>query len=195
MSDKRAPRKQSLLQRLGGTFLGAWVIKHILSRLDRRLYRWTGGRGIGHGRALAPRLLLTTTGRLSGRERTVPIFYMRDGGRLIICNVNPEFEHPNPWTLNLRAHPLAHVQMGPTSGTYQAHEATAAEVERYWPLLVAIWPAYQTFHARGGERTIFVLEPQREESSSSSADSQLHATSAASARSGKADGALRELQR
>jgi hypothetical protein len=117
MSDKRASKKQSLLQRLGGSFLGVWVIKHVISPLDRRMYRWTGGRGTMRGRALAPRLLLTTTGRLSGRERTVPVFYLRDGDRLIICNVNPGFEHLNPWTLNLRAHPLARVQMGQTRGT------------------------------------------------------------------------------
>jgi deazaflavin-dependent oxidoreductase (nitroreductase family) len=192
MSDKRTSKKQGLLQRLGGSFLGVWVIKRIISPLDRRLYRWTGGRGIGLGRALSPRLLLTTIGRLSGRERTVPIFYLRDGDRLIICNVNPGFEQPNPWTLNLRAHPLARVQMGLTSGTYQAHEATAAEVERYWPRLVAIWPAYQAFYDRGGERTIFMLEPDREESSSGGPDSRPRATSAPFARGGEAGGALRE---
>jgi F420H(2)-dependent quinone reductase len=185
MSDQWASQKQNLLQRLGGSFLGVWVIKHVISPLDRRLYRWTGDRGATHGRALAPRLLLTTTGRLSGRERTVPIFYLRDGGRLIICNVNPGFEHPNPWTLNLLAHPLARVQIGPTSGMYQAHEATAAEVERYWPRLVAIWPAYQIFYARGGARTIFVLEPDRGENSSGGPGSHPRATSAPSAPSAR----------
>jgi F420H(2)-dependent quinone reductase len=148
-----------LLRRLGGTFLGVWLIKYLFSPLDRHLYRWTGGRSITLGRPLAPRLLLTTIGRNSGQERTVPIFYLREGERLIICNVNPGFERPNPWTLNLRAHPLACVQVGSVRGTYQAHEATAAEVERYWPRLVRIWPAYQTHFDRSGQRSIFILEP------------------------------------
>jgi F420H(2)-dependent quinone reductase len=99
-----------------------------------------GGHPIALGRPLAPRLLLTTRGRHTGQERTVPIFYLREGDRLIICNVNPGFEHPNPWTLNLRAHPVAHVQVGSGRGTYQAREATEAEVERYCPRLVRIWP-------------------------------------------------------
>jgi deazaflavin-dependent oxidoreductase (nitroreductase family) len=130
-----------------------------LSPLDRRLYRWTGGQGIAFGRPLAPRLLLTTTGRHTGQERTVPIFYMREGDRLISCNGNPGFERPNPWTLNLRAHLWARVQIGSMQGTYQAREATAAEVARYWPRLVRIWPAYQTHFDRSGQRTIFILEP------------------------------------
>lgn len=197
MGDKREVRRfseQGLLRHIGGTGLGVWAIKHVFSPLDRHLYRWTGGRriaGIAFRRPLAPRLLLTTTGRQTGLARTVPVFYLRDGDRLIICNVNPGFEHPNPWTLNLRAHPVARVQIGPTSGTYQAHEVTAAEVEQYWPQLVRIWPAYQAFYERGGARTIFVLEPDRDENSSGRPDSHPRATSA---HGGKADGDLRELQ-
>jgi deazaflavin-dependent oxidoreductase (nitroreductase family) len=185
-------RQVGLRRRLGGTFLGVWLIKHLLSPLDRHLYRWTGGRGIGLGRPLAPRLLLTTIGRQSGQERTVPVFYLRDGDRLVVCNVNPGFERANPWTLNLRAHPLARVQMGATSGAYHAREATAAEVAQYWPRLVRIWPAYQAFYERGGERTLFVLEPDRDASILGVLDSSVQATSA---RGGKAAGALRELQR
>ena len=151
--------EQGLLQRLGGTFLGAWIIKYIFSPLDRRLYRWTGGRGLALGRSLAPRLLLTTTGRRTGLERTVPVFYLRDGALFVICNVNPGFERPNPWPLNLRADPVAHVQVGSVRGTYHAREATEEEVERYWPQLVRIWPAYQTDFDRSGQRSIFLLEP------------------------------------
>ncbi len=151
--------EQGPLRRLGSTGLGVWVIKHLFAPLDRRLYRWTGGRGIALGRPLAPRLLLTTTGRRTGRDRTVPVFYLRAGDRLVICNVNPGFEQPNPWPLNLRAHPLARVRVGATSGTYHARDATDEEVARYWPQLVRIWPAYQTHYDRSGQRSIFILEP------------------------------------
>jgi deazaflavin-dependent oxidoreductase (nitroreductase family) len=168
-TNKKPVRDEQMRSPFGGTPLGVWVIKHLFSPLDRLLYRWTGGRGIGigPGRPLAPRLLLTTTGRSSGLERTVPIFYLRAGERLIICNVNPGFERPNPWTLNLRAHPLARVRIGSTSGTYQAREATGEEVARYWPQFVHIWPAYQTDFDRSGQRSIFILEPAHTESLSS----------------------------
>lgn len=153
------PDKQGLLRRFGGSSLGVWAIKHILAPLDRRLYRWTGGRSLGFGRSLAPRLLLTTVGRRTGRERTVPVFYLRDGDRLIICNVNPGFERANPWTTNLRAHPTARVQIGVKAGMYRAREATEEEVKRYWSQLIHIWPAYQTHFERSGQRSVFILEP------------------------------------
>src|SRR4030095_9183489 len=96
---------QTSLQRLGAARAGVGVIKHIVSPLDRRLYRWTNGRFLSFGRPLAPTLLLTTSGRKSGRPHTTPVFYLRDGDSVILCNVNPGFERPNPWTLNMRANP------------------------------------------------------------------------------------------
>lgn len=150
-----------VLRRLGTTQLGVWVIKHLISPLDRWIYRRTGGQRVSTGKPLGPLLLLTTTGRRTGKDRTTPVFYLRDGDRLVVCNVNPGFERPNPWTLNLRANPVARVQIGPVSGVYQAREASEAEVERYWPDLVKVWPAYQMFYDRGGQRLVFLLEPIR----------------------------------
>jgi deazaflavin-dependent oxidoreductase (nitroreductase family) len=149
----------SVLQRLGATKLGVWVIKHLVSPLDRWMYQRTGGRRVSTGSPLGPLLLLTTTGRYSGMEHTIPVFYVRDGDRLVICNVNPGFEHPNPWTLNLRATPIARVQIGTVHQLYRAREANAVEVEHYWPRLVKVWPAYKTHYERSGQRTIFMLEP------------------------------------
>lgn len=149
----------AVLRRLGATRIGVWVIKHVVSPLDRWLYQRTGGERVALGRPLGPLLLLTTTGRRSGKEHTTPVYYLRDGNRLVLCNVNPGFERPNPWTLNLRANPTARVQIGKVCGIYQAREASEAEVDHYWPQLVQVWPAYQTFYDRSGQRLIFVLEP------------------------------------
>jgi deazaflavin-dependent oxidoreductase (nitroreductase family) len=151
-------RWEATMRRWGAGRAGAWLVIHVVSPLDRALYRWSGGRGLSLGRKLAPRLLLTTTGRRTGRERTTPVFYLRDGERLIICNVNPGLERPIPWTLNLRAQPVARVQIGRQSGTYRARLATDDEVERYWPRFVELWPAYQTYFQRSGQRTIFILD-------------------------------------
>lgn len=159
MSEQQKAGEPGLRQRLGSASLSVWVIKHAISPLDRLLYRWTGGWEFKLGSLLAPRLLLTTRGRRTNREHTVPVFYLRDGDQLIVCNVNPGFEHPNPWTINLRAYPYARVQIGSKSGAYHACEATAQEIERYWPQLVRIWPAYQTHFDRSGQRSIFILEP------------------------------------
>jgi F420H(2)-dependent quinone reductase len=144
-------------QRLGGTRLGVVAIGRVVSPLQRQLYRRTGGRLSLTGRA--PVLLLTTTGRRTGKARTVPLLYLRDGDRVVICNVNPGFERPNPWVLNLRAQPRAQVQIGRDTITVRGHAASGNELDRYWPDLAKLWPAYQSFYDRGGRRSVFVLEP------------------------------------
>ncbi len=146
-----------IAQRVGSTRVGVLTIGRVFSPLQRRLYRTTGGRVSLTGRA--PVLLLTTTGRRTGLQRTVPLLYVRDGGRLVICNVNPGFERPNPWTLNLRAEPRAQVQVGREVLAVTAREASEEELDRYWPRLKEVWPAYGTFYDRGGKRSIFILEP------------------------------------
>jgi F420H(2)-dependent quinone reductase len=140
--------------------VGVLAIGRIVSPLQRQLYRRTGGRLSLTGRA--PVLLLTTTGRRSGQARTVPLFYLRDGGRLVICNVDPGFERPNPWVLNLRAAPHAQVQVGRDTAGVRARPASEDELDGYWPRLTKMWPACQDFYDKGGQRSVFVLEPQRD---------------------------------
>jgi len=150
-----------MIDRLGATRIGVWIVKYIVSPLQRMIYITSGGRvfsTIGTGRNV---LLLTTQGRRTGRDRTIPVFYLRDGEAVILCNVNPPHERTNPWVSNLRANPLARRQIGREKGLYRASQASQAEVELYWPRLVAIWPAYQSHYERGGRRNIFILEPER----------------------------------
>jgi len=142
---------------LGGTRLGLWSIRHLISPLQRWIYLSTGGKlgtTISPGRNV---LLLTTTGRRSGQARTTPVFYLLDGNSIVICNAHAGYERPNPWVINLRAHPRANLQIGQDIRPYQAREATDAEIQHLWPRLLELWPAYQTYYQQGGQRTIFIL--------------------------------------
>lgn len=145
------------VQRVGSTRVGVLLIGRVFSPLQRRAYQLSGGRISLTGGA--PVLLLTTTGRRSGRPRTVPLLYVRDGDRLVVCNVNPGTERTNPWTLNLRARPRARVQVGRETFGVVSHEATPGELDGCWRQLTRLWPAYETFHRNGGRRSVFVLEP------------------------------------
>ena len=151
--------KAAQARHFGATPAGVWVIKHIVSPLDRWLYRLSGGRFLTTGRPLGPILLLTTVGRKTGKVHTTPVFYLRDGEKVVLCNVNPGFERPNPWTLNLHANPVVRVQIVRETRTFRARQATEDEIEKYWPRLVEIWPAYQSHFEKSGERSVFILEP------------------------------------
>ena len=159
MNSRSTQPLSTFIRRVGASRPGVWTIKHVVSPIDRWLYQRTGGRLMLTGKPVGRILLLTTTGRKSGLDRTTPVFYLRDGDKVILCNVNPGFEKPNPWTLNLRANPAAQVQIGAEHLILHARVANEAETEQYWPRLIAMWPAYQTHYDRSGQRTIFVLEP------------------------------------
>ena len=147
-----------MIYRLGATRIGVWAIKHIISPFQRWIFRTTKGKffsNVGLGREV---LLLTTKGRRTGKDRTVPVFYLRDGEVIVICNATPEFERTNPWVINLRNDPNAQVQIRADTMRYHAREATKDEIYSLWPRLVELWPAYQTHFERGGRRTIFILQ-------------------------------------
>src|SRR6266542_2679206 len=70
-----------------------------------------GGRLVSTA-GVAPTMLLTTTGRHSGRPRTTPVMYVRDGERFVISSENFGQRRPAAWPLNLAANPHATVQVG-----------------------------------------------------------------------------------
>ena len=75
-------------------------------------FRANEGRVGGHweGRDL---LLLTTTGRRSGRPHTTPVVYTRDGDRLLVyASKGGAPSHPD-WYRNLVADPDVVVEVGP----------------------------------------------------------------------------------
>jgi len=72
--------------------------------------------------------------------------------------VNPGFERTNPWVVNLRATPVAKLQIGRVVAQYHAREANEAEMGLYWPQLLEIWPAYGSHFEKSRQRTVFVLE-------------------------------------
>lgn len=152
--------KASRSGRIGSHPAAVWLVKHVVSPLDRVVVRVSRGRFPPPSARVVPSLLLTTVGRRSGRERTVPLVYVRDGDRLVVANARPEGERRNPWVLNLRAAGGGRVRIGGRTTDVDAREAAGEEIERLWPLLVEAWPAFREHYAATGDRTVFVLEPR-----------------------------------
>ena len=93
-------------------------------------------------------LLLTTTGRLSGKSITTPLIYGRDGDRyLIVASRGGAPNHPN-WYLNLRKDHAVRVQVMADSFPALARTATEDEKPRLWAIMRDIWPGYDDYQAR-----------------------------------------------
>jgi F420H(2)-dependent quinone reductase len=70
------------LRRAGHYRWFALSVKHVFSRVDRALIRASRGR-LTLGGPQMSMMLLTTKGRSSGKDRTVPVYYIRDGENLV----------------------------------------------------------------------------------------------------------------
>lgn len=129
--------------------------------LDRVVYRATGGR-LASTVGVVPTMLLTTTGRRTGRPRTTPVMYLRDGESFVISSENFGQRRPAAWPINLAANSHATVQVGSVTLACSARPLADDEADRYWPQLVEAWPAHETYRLRSGIRKTFILEPLRE---------------------------------
>jgi len=135
------------------------LILWILSRIHRAIYRVSGGR-VGGSFGKAPVLLLTTTGRKSGRLRTQPLLYARDGDRyVVIASKGGSPTHPL-WYLNLRASPAAEVTIGRLSQRVRASDAEGEERERLWRAVTDLYSGYDKYAERTSRRIpVVVLSP------------------------------------
>ncbi len=123
------------------------------------MYRVTNGKAGGR-LAGGPVLLLTTTGRKSGRERTVPLLYLPDGENLVVVGSNGGTATHPAWWLNLRSNPEATVEVGGRKTRVRAEEAGPAEKERLWPSLVEMYGGYEGYRRRTDrEIPVVILRP------------------------------------
>jgi F420H(2)-dependent quinone reductase len=124
-------------------------------------YRLSGGI-IGGRVGGLPILLLTTTGRKSGKKRTMPLVYLPDGENMIVIASNGGADQHPAWWLNLRSNPKAEVQVGRDTKTVVAEKATGEERDRLWRQVVELYHGYDEY-SRMTEREIPVvtLRPER----------------------------------
>lgn len=119
----------------------------VFSRLHVFLYRASGGRIGGRFKA-APVLLLTTTGRKTGKRRTTPLLYTEDAGRyVIIASVGGAPKHP-AWYLNLGGKADATIQVGGRTLEVHADTAPPDERARLWTLMTRMYPGYDAYQAK-----------------------------------------------
>jgi deazaflavin-dependent oxidoreductase (nitroreductase family) len=104
-------------------------------RVHEKLYKLTDGR-VGHKLLGVPTLLLRTTGRRSGAQRTNGLVYAPDGERYLVVPSNGGADRPPAWLHNLRAQPEVEVQIG-----RQRRPAIATVIGSDDPDFARVWRA------------------------------------------------------
>jgi len=128
--------------------------------INRFLFQISNGR-IGGRFGKVDILLLTTKGRKSGEDRTVPLQYFRAGDDLVLVPSNAGDDRDPAWWLNLRADPNGTVQIGGQKTKVEARKATPEEKTRIWPDVTAIYPGYDEYQTRTTrEIPLVLLRPQ-----------------------------------
>ena len=112
-----------------------------------RLYRLTGGLLGGRMDGL-DMLLLTTRGRKTGLERTVPLPYYRDGERiLLIASYGGNARNP-AWLENIAADGHVTIQIGFRRRKARAVIAEGVERERLWQSVTSLYPRYLAYQTK-----------------------------------------------
>src|SRR5437764_13649815 len=88
----------------------AAALQNAVTKIHTVLYRSSNG-VIGGRIVQSPVLLLTVTGRRSGKQRTVPLLYLMDGRDVVLVASNGGAASHPTWWLNLQAAPEAWIQI------------------------------------------------------------------------------------
>ncbi len=138
-----------------------WIREHIelYLRDPEAGHYWDASLAGGEG--MLTTLLLTTTGRKSGKSLVLPLIYRPtgDGGYCIIASKGGAPAHP-AWYLNLAADPKVGVQVASDKFDAVARVAEGEERERLWQLMVDYYAPYTDYQAATDrEIPVVVLDP------------------------------------
>jgi deazaflavin-dependent oxidoreductase (nitroreductase family) len=133
------------------------------SGVHTAVYRASGGRVAGEAGNL-PVLLLTTTGRRTGKQRTAPLLFIRDGDDLVVVASNGGMDWFPAWWLNLQQHSAAVIEIGRDRRDVTARKADPERRARLWPEFTRPYPGYLKYEARTTrEIPLVILRPSHRE--------------------------------
>lgn len=93
----------------------------------------------------APIIILTTTGRKTGKLRRTPLIRVKDGDDyLVVASMGGAPTHP-VWYLNMVANPDVTVQDRAEVHELRARVAEGDEKARRWAVAAAVWPDYDEY--------------------------------------------------
>jgi deazaflavin-dependent oxidoreductase (nitroreductase family) len=124
------------------------VAARMVSGLHRTVFRLSNGRLANKGFGM-PVVMLTTTGRKSGKRRTTMLTSpVQDGDRVVlVASYGGDDRHPS-WFLNLRDNPEVELTMGGSTRSMRARAASTEEKAELWPRVVDAYKGYGQYQRR-----------------------------------------------
>ena len=137
-----------------------WPVIRQVMKGHTLVYRATHGVVGHHFPGAPPTLLLDHVGAKSGKRRTSPLTYLRDGTDLVLVASKGGYPKNPAWYHNLRANPDTTVQVGSQRRAVHARVATPEERARLWPKVVELYGGYREYQERTErEIPLVILEP------------------------------------
>ena len=93
-------------------------------------------------------MLLTHIGAKTGKRRTNPLAYFRDGDRYIVVASKGGAPTNPDWYYNLLANPRATIEVGNERLEVTAEPAGPAERERLWAMVIERTPAFKEYEKK-----------------------------------------------
>jgi deazaflavin-dependent oxidoreductase (nitroreductase family) len=88
--------------------------------------------------------------------------YLADGASYVVINTNAGNQRTPAWSLNLKAEPLAEVEVGRRSVPVRARIAEGAEREELWRRSMRQYAGWDYYAEKlDREISVFVLEPRQ----------------------------------
>jgi deazaflavin-dependent oxidoreductase (nitroreductase family) len=120
------------------------ALQNALTTIYTFIYSNTNG-AVGGRIVNCPVLLLTTKGRKTSKQRTVPLLYLADGDNVVLVASNGGATKDPTWWLNLQSNPEAQIQVKGVKQRVRAEKGSAEEKQRLWPLLTAMYRGYKRY--------------------------------------------------
>lgn len=135
------------------------IIFRLFTRLHVLFYRLSGGK-IGGNMPGVHILLLETVGRKTGKKRTTPLLYIRDGENYVVTASYGGMPHHPSWYHNLRHQPKTVIQVMDQRIPVEAEQANPEDRRRLWAELVKTEPRYGEYQRKTArEIAVFILHP------------------------------------
>lgn len=126
--------------------IGRFFIRYT-AKVQVLIYKLSGGK-LGNRFNGGPVALVTMIGKRSGKRRTLPLVFAKDGDRVILAASQGGMSSHPVWYHNLVANPEVEIQIGAKRMMMRVNEAKSSETNALWNKLDEIYPDFVEYRIR-----------------------------------------------